>query len=55
LSSPRTTWRIPNIAATPDSSQVWLTLKDIGKTQVFDGQAPFTLLKTLDTGPVQSR
>jgi YVTN family beta-propeller protein len=42
----------PNIAATPDSSQVWFTLKDIGKTQVFDGQAPFTLLKTLDTGPI---
>jgi YVTN family beta-propeller protein len=42
----------PNIAATPDSKQVWFTLKDSGKTQVFDGQAPFTLLKTLDTGPI---
>jgi YVTN family beta-propeller protein len=42
----------PNIAATPDSKQVWFTLKDTGKTQVFDGQAPFTLLKTLDTGPI---
>jgi DNA-binding beta-propeller fold protein YncE len=42
----------PNIAATPDSSQVWFTLKDIGKTQVFGAQAPFTLLKTLDTGPI---
>ena len=42
----------PNIAATPDSSQVWFTLKDTGKTQVFDGQAPFSLLKTLDTGPI---
>jgi YVTN family beta-propeller protein len=42
----------PNIAATPDSSQVWFTLKDIGKTQVFDAQAPFSLLKTLDTGPI---
>jgi DNA-binding beta-propeller fold protein YncE len=42
----------PNIAATPDSSQVWFTLKDTGKTQVFDGQPPFTLLKTLDTGPI---
>src|ERR1700742_1989355 len=27
----------PNIAATPDSSQVWFTLKDTGKTQVFQG------------------
>src|SRR5208337_1540119 len=42
----------PNIAATPDSSQIWFTLKDIGKTQVFDAQAPFSLLKTLDTGPI---
>jgi len=42
----------PNIAATPDSKQVWFTLKDIGKTQVFDGQPPFALLKTLDTGPI---
>src|SRR6202047_4684533 len=42
----------PNIAATPDSTQVWFTLKDIGKTQVFDAQAPFSLLKTLDTGPI---
>src|SRR5690348_5960579 len=42
----------PNIAATPDSKQVWFTLKDTGKTQVFDGQPPFSLLKTLDTGPI---
>jgi YVTN family beta-propeller protein len=42
----------PNIAATPDSKQVWFTLKDTGKTQVFDGQQPFALLKTLDTGPI---
>jgi YVTN family beta-propeller protein len=42
----------PNIAATPDGSQVWLTLKDIGKTQVFDGRPPFAVLKTLDTGPI---
>jgi YVTN family beta-propeller protein len=42
----------PNIAATPDGSQVWFTLKDTGKVQVFDGQAPFSLLKTLDTGPI---
>jgi YVTN family beta-propeller protein len=42
----------PNIAATPDGSQVWFTLKDIGKTQVFDAKPPFTVLKTLDTGPI---
>jgi YVTN family beta-propeller protein len=42
----------PNIAATPDGTQVWFTLKDVGKTQVFDARPPFTLLKTLDTGPL---
>jgi YVTN family beta-propeller protein len=42
----------PNIAVTPDSKQVWFTLKDTGKTQVFDAQPPFTLLKTIDTGPI---
>jgi YVTN family beta-propeller protein len=42
----------PNIAATPDGRQVWLTLKDIGKTMVFDARQPFAVLKTIDTGPI---
>jgi len=42
----------PNIAATPDGQQVWFTLKDIGKTQVFDAKPPFNLIKTIDTGPI---
>ena len=42
----------PNIAASPDGRQVWFTLKDIGKTQVFDARPPFDLLKTIDTGPI---
>src|ERR1700682_579358 len=42
----------PNIAATPDGSQVWLTLKDTGKTQVFQGRPPFALFETLDSGPI---
>jgi len=42
----------PNIAATPDGTQVWFTLKDTGKTEVFDGKPPFTVLKVLDTGPI---
>ncbi|PSJ64093.1 YncE family protein [Pseudaminobacter soli (ex Li et al. 2025)] len=44
----------PNIAATPDGKQVWFTLKDTGKTQVFDASPPFALLKTLDTGPISN-
>lgn len=42
----------PNIAATADGKQVWITLKDIGHTQVFNARPPFNLLKTLDTGPI---
>jgi YVTN family beta-propeller protein len=42
----------PNIAATPDGKQVWFTLKDIGKTQVFNARPPFDLIKTIDTGPL---
>ncbi|WP_432260629.1 YncE family protein [Cupriavidus sp. TMH.W2] len=42
----------PSIAATPDGKQVWFTLKDIGKTQVFEGRPPFRLIKTLETGPI---
>ncbi len=42
----------PNIAATPDGRQVWFTLKDIGKTEVFDARPPFNVLATLNTGPI---
>src|SRR5437868_5741846 len=42
----------PNIAATPDGQQVWFTLKDVGKTQVFDARPPFNLIKTIETGPI---
>jgi YVTN family beta-propeller protein len=42
----------PNIAATPDGMQVWLTLKDIGRVMVFDAKPPFAVLKSIDTGPI---
>src|ERR1700681_3614470 len=42
----------PNIAATPDGKQVWLTLKDTGRIMVFDAQPPFSVLKSMDTGPI---
>jgi YVTN family beta-propeller protein len=42
----------PNIAATPDGKQIWFTLKDIGKTEVFDARPPFSILKTINTGPI---
>ena len=42
----------PNIAATPDGEQVWFTLKDVGRTQVFNAKPPFNLIKTINTGPI---
>ena len=42
----------PDIAATPDGKQVWLTLKDIGKTQVINAAPPFNTIAVLDTGPL---
>ncbi len=42
----------PNIAATPDGKQVWFTLKDTGRTMVFNAQPPFDVIKSIDTGPI---
>ncbi len=42
----------PDVAATPDGKQVWLTLKDVGRTMVFNAVAPFNVLKVIDTGPI---
>ena len=42
----------PNLAATPDGKQVWLTLKDIGKTQIINAKPPFDTIALLDTGPI---
>ena len=42
----------PNIAVTPDNDEVWITLKDVGKVQVFSAQPPFEQKALLDTGPI---
>jgi YVTN family beta-propeller protein len=42
----------PNLAVSPDGSEVWFTLKDIGKTQAISAKPPFNTLATLDTGPI---
>jgi YVTN family beta-propeller protein len=42
----------PNIAASPDGEQVWLTLKDVGKVMIFAAKPPFQVLRVLDTGPI---
>ena len=42
----------PNIAATADGKQVWMTLKDVGKVMVFDAHPPFAVIKSWQTGPI---
>lgn len=41
----------PNIAITPDGSEVWFTHKDVGKVSVFDTQS-MSIKTVLDTGPI---
>jgi YVTN family beta-propeller protein len=40
----------PNLAV--DQDEVWLTLKDSGKTQVISAKPPFQSLTVLETGPI---
>jgi YVTN family beta-propeller protein len=42
----------PNLAVSRDGTEVWFTLKDSGKTQVMNGEPPFHILATLDSGPL---
>jgi YVTN family beta-propeller protein len=42
----------PNIAATADGKQVWMTLKDVGRVMVFDAHPPFAVIKSWETGPI---
>ncbi|HYR87388.1 MAG TPA: YncE family protein [Terriglobia bacterium] len=42
----------PNIAVSPENDEVWITLKDVGKVQVFDAKPPFEEKAVLDTGPI---
>src|ERR1700682_995020 len=42
----------PNIAVSPENDEVWFTLKDVGKVQVYNAQPPFQLKATLNTGPI---
>ncbi len=40
----------PNLAV--DQDEVWITLKDSGKAQVYSATPPFQTLTTLNTGPI---
>jgi YVTN family beta-propeller protein len=49
---PQATPFSPNIAVTPENDEVWITLKDAGKVQVFSAKPPFAEKTLLDTGPI---
>ncbi len=42
----------PNIAVSPENDEVWITLKDTGKVQIFSAKPPFEQKALLDTGPI---
>src|ERR1700682_5244055 len=42
----------PNIAVSPENDEVWITLKDVGKVQIFSAKPPFEQIAVLDTGPI---
>ena len=42
----------PNVAVSPDNDEVWITLKDVGKVQVFGAKPPFEQKALLETGPI---
>src|SRR6266540_2922411 len=42
----------PNLAVDPENNEVWITLKDVGKVQVFSAKPPFEQKALLETGPI---
>src|SRR5437016_5021170 len=42
----------PNIAVSPENDEVWITLKDVGKVQVFNAKPSFEQKAVLNTGPI---
>src|SRR6476659_5519866 len=42
----------PNIAVTPENDEVWITLKDVGKVQIYSAKPPFEQKSVFDTGPI---
>lgn len=42
----------PNIAVTPENDEVWITLKDTGRVQVYSAKPPFEQKTLLETGPI---
>jgi YVTN family beta-propeller protein len=42
----------PDIAVSPENDEVWITLKDVGKVQIYSAKPPFDQKTVLDTGPI---
>jgi YVTN family beta-propeller protein len=42
----------PNIAVSPENDEVWITLKDSGRVQVFSAKPPFEQKALLETGAI---
>src|SRR5215510_11625517 len=42
----------PNIAVSPENDEVWITLKDVGKSQIYSAKPPFDQKAVLDIGPI---
>src|SRR4029079_1706119 len=42
----------PLIAVTPENDEVWITLKDVGKVQIYSAKPPFEQKAVLQTGPI---
>jgi YVTN family beta-propeller protein len=42
----------PDIAVSPENDEVWITLKDVGRVQVFSAKPPFEQRALLATGPI---
>jgi YVTN family beta-propeller protein len=42
----------PNISVSPENDEVWITLKDVGKVQIFGAQPPFEQKAVLEIGPI---
>ena len=49
---PQTSPFCPNIAVSPENNEVWITLKNVGKVQIFSAKPPFEQIAVLDTGPI---
>jgi len=42
----------PDIGVSPENDEIWITLKDVGKVQIYSAKPPFDQKAVLDTGPI---